>query len=410
MRILIAEDDFVSRRVLEKTLRSWNYDVISTQNGAEAWRILQSENPPPMVILDWMMPELDGLELVKMIRSKNSGNYVYTILLTARKEKEDLLAGFEQGVDDFLTKPFDRDELRARLRSGERIIQLEHTLARNNKKLEIANEKISAANARMKKDLEAAAKIQKSLLPHEVPNIKGVDISWLYHPCEELAGDIFNVHQLDERHLGLYILDVSGHGVPAALLSVTLSRILSTQTGASTILLRRDRRHGKYVAATPLAVVEELNQRFSLDMSTGQYFTLIYATLDLQSHALRLVSAGHPNPIHVRGDVSGFIEATGLPIGFSDEVPYSEVVLNLKPGDRVFFYSDALTETVNSRKEQFGERRLLECIRRESTKRLKDVLPEIREEIKAFSNRDRFMDDFTLFAFEIGNSGDVKIS
>jgi two-component system, NtrC family, sensor kinase len=127
MKILIADDDAVSRRLLQTYLQKWGYEVTAARDGAEAWRLFEA-GLFPMVITDWMMPEMDGSGLLRRIRASQRPGYVYAILLTAKSQKEDLVEGMEAGADDFLTKPFDRDELRVRLRAGERIIRLEHHL------------------------------------------------------------------------------------------------------------------------------------------------------------------------------------------------------------------------------------------------------------------------------------------
>lgn len=134
MKILIAEDDPISRRLLQTHLQRWGHEVVPAQNGAEALALFTAE-PFGLVITDWMMPELDGLELIRRIREGDHPGYVYVILLTAKSQKEDLVQGMEAGADDFLTKPFDREELRVRLREGERIIELEQTLAAQNRAL-----------------------------------------------------------------------------------------------------------------------------------------------------------------------------------------------------------------------------------------------------------------------------------
>jgi signal transduction histidine kinase len=134
MKILIAEDALVSRRLLERHLQAWGHAVVAATDGAEAWQCFVADEFP-IVISDWMMPEMDGLELVRRIRASERPGYVYIILLTAKSQTEDLVAAMEAGADDFVAKPFERDELRARLRAGERIIQLEQTLARQNREL-----------------------------------------------------------------------------------------------------------------------------------------------------------------------------------------------------------------------------------------------------------------------------------
>jgi signal transduction histidine kinase len=149
MNVLIAEDDPISRRRLESHLGRWGHEVTAAAGGGEAWRLFEAGSFP-LVISDWMMPEIDGPELVRRIRACPRPGYVYIILLTARSEKEDVVQGMEAGADDFVTKPFDREELRVRLRAGERIIQLEHTLAEQNLALReaqaalVQNEKLAS--------------------------------------------------------------------------------------------------------------------------------------------------------------------------------------------------------------------------------------------------------------------------
>jgi two-component system, cell cycle response regulator len=129
-RVLVAEDDPMVRRILQSWLQQWAHEVTIAENGADAWNILQQEQPPELLILDWMMPEIDGLELCRRIRADQRTGYRYILLITAKDARQDLVSGFEAGADDYLTKPFDRDELRARLRVGERILKLQDDLIR----------------------------------------------------------------------------------------------------------------------------------------------------------------------------------------------------------------------------------------------------------------------------------------
>ena len=129
MEILIAEDDSVSRKLLSANLEKWGYEVVIACDGKEAWEILDRDDSPKMAILDWMMPEIDGVELCKRIRASGKKNYIYIILLTAKKQKEDIITGLDFGADDYITKPFDPNELKSRLDSGNRILDLENALA-----------------------------------------------------------------------------------------------------------------------------------------------------------------------------------------------------------------------------------------------------------------------------------------
>ena len=136
MKVLIAEDDRVSRRILKATLERWGYEVSVAEDGREAWEKIQSDDVP-LVILDWMMPEMDGLEVCRRIRSKDDGDYTYVIFLTAKEGKTDIVTGLDSGADDYVVKPFHKDELRSRVKVGRRMVQLERSLQQANRKLQV---------------------------------------------------------------------------------------------------------------------------------------------------------------------------------------------------------------------------------------------------------------------------------
>jgi diguanylate cyclase (GGDEF)-like protein len=135
MRILIADDSILSRRLLEHSLRQWGYDVVVACDGREAWEVLNQEHSPPLAILDWMMPGYTGPELCRLVRNKAAQTYTYILLLTSRIEKEDVVEGLDSGADDYITKPFDRHELKVRLRAGTRIVDLQAQLLRTQEAL-----------------------------------------------------------------------------------------------------------------------------------------------------------------------------------------------------------------------------------------------------------------------------------
>jgi DNA-binding response OmpR family regulator len=138
MRILIAEDDLVSRRVLETTLLKWGYEVVVAADGEAAWAVLQGDDSPRLAVLDWMMPGVDGVELCRRVRALGRSEPTYLILLTAREKTDDVVAGLEAGADDYVIKPFDRQELQARVHVGERVAALQASLARRVRDLEDA--------------------------------------------------------------------------------------------------------------------------------------------------------------------------------------------------------------------------------------------------------------------------------
>src|SRR5262249_2441908 len=149
------------------------------------------------------------------------------------------------------------------------------------------------ANRRMRRDLEAAAKVQAALLPGALPRVPGATFAWYFQPCAELAGDLLNVVVLDGRHVALYVLDVVGHGVAAALLAVMVNRALARLLGLTA---------GAPCPTPPAAVAARLNDEFPWDDRTEQYFTLLYGILDLDNRAFRYITAGHPGPLYVPRD------------------------------------------------------------------------------------------------------------
>ncbi len=137
-RILIAEDHYVSRHLLERNLSNWGFQVTTAEDGEAAVRVLESETAPPLAIIDWMMPKLDGLEVCRRVRAQVGRPYIYLVLLTAKSHKEEIATGLEAGADDYVIKPFDPDELRARLKVGQRVVELERQLAHRVTELENA--------------------------------------------------------------------------------------------------------------------------------------------------------------------------------------------------------------------------------------------------------------------------------
>jgi DNA-binding response OmpR family regulator len=137
-RILIAEDHHVSRHLLERNLQNWGFEVVSAENGAAAAAILDAPGAPSIAVLDWMMPEMDGVEVCQRVRRQTNRPYIYLLLLTAKSQKEEVAAGLEAGADDYVIKPFDPDELRARLKVGQRVVELERTLDKRVQDLQAA--------------------------------------------------------------------------------------------------------------------------------------------------------------------------------------------------------------------------------------------------------------------------------
>jgi phosphoserine phosphatase RsbU/P len=267
--------------------------------------------------------------------------------------------------------------------------------------LQRANEQLEAASRSVRQDLDAAAAVQRSLLPAVLPEIPGIRFAWKFSPCQELAGDFLNVLPLDDHHVGLYILDVSGHGVAAALLSVTLSHFLSPVADRSFLYRAVPESPGKYRVAPPSEVVARLNEHFRSGPRTMQYFTMVYGVLDLATRDLRYVTAGHPGPVQVRGGAAPIVlESGGLPVGLLPGASYEERAVRLEPGDRLYFATDGLTEAENTAGQDFGAEKLLEAYDQNRHRPLDESLTAVIAGAEEWCAPAQLADDVAMLAIE----------
>ncbi len=401
MKILVAEDDPVTRKTLSLILHNFGYEVLSASDGKQAWDILQKEYVR-LIISDWEMPEMDGVALCRNVRSTEFPGYVFFILLTSRDTKDDLVEGMSAGADDFMVKPFNKEELYARIRAGERILKLEKDLAERNRALRETNEKLNKAYSVIKKDLREAGKIQSSLLPEPGLVINGVQFDWVFLPSTYVAGDIFNYFKLDETHLGFYLLDVAGHGIPASMLSVTLSKVLSTENNKQCVLKRHLEVPPYYEIRMPSVVIKALNQRFQSDAETMQYFTMIYGVINtLDGHSI-ITQAGHPPPVYLKkGSKATLLGSGGFPVGMFPDLDYEEESVVLNKGDRLFLYSDGITECTNKKNEQFSVERLIRILEKDPDVPIKELMENMEKSLRTWKGDDAFEDDVTLLALNV---------
>jgi len=392
MRILIVDDENEARILLTRILEKLEHEVVSAANGAEAWDILQNEQIH-LVISDWIMPRMDGLELCRRIRATKLERYIYVIMLTAKNNKNEIIEGMTAGADDFIVKPFDISELDVRIRAGERILRLEKELAER-------NEKLGEAYHRISKDLEAAAKMQRSLLPASAKTVFGLSFDWIFCPSSFLAGDIFNFFEFGNNHVVFYLLDVAGHGIPAAMLSVTLSKMLSSVVSQHGFPSRSITDAERFEINNPEKLVGELNRRFQ-SADAMQYFTMVYGVVDVRDGKTKLVQAGHPCPIYQQreGEVK-LIGSGGFPIGMLPDIEYEEHEFYLYQGDRLFVYSDGITECPNANSDRFSTERLIGLLKEWKSIPLKELIKGIEQKLSFWKGDNMFEDDITLLGIE----------
>ncbi len=444
--------------MLIKRLEKASYHVRWGENGREALELVE-QDPPDLIISDIEMPEMTGYELCRSVKNDSRLKRIPFILLSTLSSPEDIIEGLQAGADNYVTKPYESEYLLGRVKSllatpvaqdddsddtelqvhlkgkkysvrsgrqqvlnllistfenaveknselinvNQELSSSRDKLERQNESLEQLNEQLEQNNARMMRDLEAAARIQHSLLPAGDVHMKNVEVAWRYLPCDELAGDFLNFFPLDEDHLALYVVDVSGHGVASSLLSVTVARSLTRHVTTSSILAHTEG-EGKIVIAPPAVVAAELNRRFPMEDQGNLYFTMFYGTLNVRSRELRYVSAGHVPPVLVKkGSSPEFLPAEGFAIGWIDDVQYDEEAVTLSPGDRLFLFSDGVPEAMDKDLEELGDERMLEAINAVSGKTLDEAVEQIKATVDQWCRVNGPKDDVSILAVDIAD-------
>lgn len=386
--LLVVDDNEMNRDMLSRRLARKGHTVDVAEGGVQALSMVE-ETDYDVVLLDIMMPGIDGYETLERIRADRDSGDLPVIMATAKDASEDVVAALRLGANDYVTKPFDFPVVLARVNT-----QLQ---------LKRSRQALAAAHGRMKKDLEAAARIQAAFLPDEVVEIAGTRCAWRYVPCDELAGDTLGIVPFDDTKVGVYVVDVSGHGVPSALLSVSLSRLLTNEPASSVLWTTGD---GDPQIVSPAQVMTELSRRFPYDIQTGQYFTMIYAVIDLDRGEMTYASAGHEPLIVIRSD--GDFElgsSTGRPVALVPpilaESVYEERTISLGAGDRIYFYSDGIPEARNAGGEEFDKERLASKLVGLRDEDLDTGLPALLETVREWQGGPAFVDDVSIVGVEI---------
>ncbi|KGJ04457.1 Serine phosphatase RsbU, regulator of sigma subunit [Paracoccus halophilus] len=363
--VLLVDDSRAQRRTLAVQLIRAGYHVIEASSGDQAMTIC-IERRPDIVISDWMMPGQTGLEFCQWFRNMQADRYGYFILLTSRNDKKDIAAGLRAGADEFLTKPVSGAELLARLSASERILRMEQSLRETNAQLNDTLAKLRETQAAIDRDLREARRLQQSLTRERNGRFGEFDLSLVMRPAGHIGGDLVGFFPINSTRLGLFALDVAGHGIAAALLSARLAALLSGPTDHNIAMRLTD--SGHYEARPPAEILRHLNSLILDELRTDTYFTMVYADLDYLNGDLRLAQAGHPHPLVQRAD--GGIEQIGhggLPVGVFADAEFEEVQLTLHAGDRLFITSDGLTETENRHGGTLGNEGLQAILRTNAT-------------------------------------------
>ncbi len=323
VQLLIIDDDPAMQRWLTRILTSSGYSVNVASNGEEGLIQAQKQHPA-LIICDWLMPRMTGLEVCRQVKSLPELSTTFFILLTSLSSIEDRVQGLDAGADDFLFKPVQISELLARVRAGLRL----HNLSQD---LKVQKQLLEA-------ELKEAADYVRSILPEPLTHEKlAIDVRFL--PSQDLGGDGFDYFWLDENHLVMYLLDVAGHGLRAALPSISVINLLRSQ------------KLNQVNYYQPSNVLKELNQVFQITTRNDKYFTIWYGVYNCQNRELVYSSAGHPPAILLEkksptqhNTLEKELKTQGFPIGMFSNAQYVDKSCLIPPQSNLYIFSDGIYE------------------------------------------------------------------
>jgi len=331
--ILIVDDTPLNIGVISGALKD-SYKTKVATSGEKALALASAEVKPDLILLDIIMPGMDGYEVCSRLKADAATSEIPVIFLTGQTSAEDETRGFEVGAVDYVHKPFSPAVVKARVRS--------HILLRE-ARAQLAEQLLALNN-----ELEMARQIQLSILPHSIPQLSGLEIAARFLPMTSVAGDFYDFIQIDDKHIGILIADVSGHGLPSALIASMLQVALTGQSGH---------------ASEPARVLAGLN-RALCGKFTHNFVTAAYVYVDVEKNLMRYAGAGHPPILQWRnstGKTTRILE-NGLVLGMFEEATYEALEFPLEVGDRYVLYTDGVPEAANPSEEQFGVDRFMRFI------------------------------------------------
>jgi phosphoserine phosphatase RsbU/P len=378
-KTVLLVDDAPSNIQMANSILKDIYKIRIATNGAKALELVKVAPSPDLVLLDVSMPDMDGYEVCTRLKADAETRDIPVIFLTGQTEIEDETRGFDVGAVDYIHKPFSPAVVKARVQT--------HLVLR------AIRQQLAQQLLVIQKELETARQIQQSILPESAPRMAGLDIAARYVPMAAVAGDFYDFIVLDDKRIGILVADVSGHGMPAALIASMLKIALAAQE-----------RH----AADPASVLHGLNQALCGKFQ-HHYVTAAYAFVDLEKRSLTYAGAGHPPMLLWSGTSAAVrdISENGLFLGRFDFATYSSVEVPLLPGDWGLLYTDGISETTNAADVEFGTGRFREFLASGESTSADQLADRLLEELWHWSEHrqgEDLNDDITMVAIHVSNN------
>jgi phosphoserine phosphatase RsbU/P len=323
--VLVVDDATANLQVVHSMLKD-DFKVRVATSGAKALVLVKDKPQPDLILLDVTMPDMDGYEVCAILKATPESRDIPVIFLTGKTETDDETKGFEVGAVDYIHKPFSPAVVKARVHT--------HLVLRE------ARDQLARQLLSINSELEMAREIQLSILPHEIPKISGLEIAARYLPMTSVAGDFYDFIIVDAKRVGILVADVSGHGLPAALIASMLKAALFAESPH---------------ASDPARVLAGLNQSLCGKFK-NHFATAAYVFVDMEKQSMSYAAAGHPPLLlwHTSSGRASEVSENGLPLGLLSAATYSAVEVPVEPGDKAILYTDGIPETTSPSEQEFG--------------------------------------------------------
>ena len=373
--ILIIDDDSATQLLLKRTLENQGYEIALASNGIEGLS-KAIEITPALIICDWIMPHLSGLEVCRKIKTIPELSTTFFILLTSLDSVESRVRGLDAGSDDFLCKPIEMYELKARVRAGLRLHQLSRDLQEQTKLLE--------------EELTEAAEYVTSILPEPLIHPK-LSIDMRFIPSRKLGGDSFDYFWLDKNNLVFYLLDVAGHGLRASLPPLSVINLLRSRTLTNTNYYQ------------PSSVITSLNNVFQMSDRNDKYFTIWYGVYNCQQNSLTYSTAGHPPGIlltNSQGQISEQrLKTIGVPVGMFPAVKYVDNHCKIPTHSSLYIFSDGIYEAEQTNNSLWGLEKFISLLKKYQQTPQRD-LDRLLQFVRNWHPNFRFEDDLSILQID----------
>jgi phosphoserine phosphatase RsbU/P len=398
--VLVVDDSRAQRHMVSMQLRRWGYRVTECESAVAALDLCRAGDID-IIISDWMMPGMTGLEFCKEFRGLGRENYGYFVLLTSKSEKAEIADGLEAGADDFLTKPVASNELRARLRAGERMLAMQAELLAKNKVIVSTLVELQKLYDSLDRDLIEARKLQQTLIRDRERDYGWAKVSLILRNSGRVGGDLVGSFRVDDDRVVVYSIDVSGHGVASAMMTARLAGFLTGSSPEQNLAFQTGP-EGDHVLLPPDAVVERFNRLMLDEIQVEQYFTMVFAVVDRRMGTVDLVQAGHPHPMLIRAD--GRVQKLGqggLPVGLVPDASFDAIRVLVSPGDRLVLMSDGFTECPLPDGQDFGEAGLIRSLTQSAHLSGADLLEAMVWDLTSQAGTDSFPDDVSGIVLDL---------